>query len=252
MTEDGESNWLKKCREQGECKDSKYKFYYDVDLEKDKILCINTKDELINFFVEFGNGKMDDPIKEVDGFYSPEHIIEEGKKTKRILRNEINILGKFFKKFLSKKKNKIIEVYDDSENLYIDDIIVYHDIIDESEMIIPKKGFTKNQLALLYNYYKDISQNIQKYEKDIDESVKSDILESEPYFEEDFIESYKTYNIPITEVDYYKVMKKYNGIYFTTELLESVDSFEGIGFEKLKDMVNILYSDTLMILNWIF
>jgi hypothetical protein len=205
----------------------------------------------MNFFEEFGNAKFDDPVTEIDGFKSPENVIKNGKKQKKILRNQIDILRKFFKKYLSKNK-KINDVVDENEIINIDDIIIYHDIIDESEMIIPKKGFTKNQIALLYNYYKDISQNIGEYEKDIDESVEDELIESKEYFTEDFIEYYKSDYIPITEIDYYKVMKKYNGVYLTAELLENAKSFEGIASSELKRIVERLDSDTLIILNWIF
>jgi len=95
----------------------------------------------------------------------------------------------------------------------------------------------------IYNYYKNLEDNIENLERKIDIETENKLKKS--------VEFMKFY-LPINTINYNKVMEKYNGIYFTTDLRNGVKNYNGASSSIIKELIRMLCADTMIIFNWIF
>jgi hypothetical protein len=243
----GKSEWLIHCEEANKTEWlDKHFHYYDIDFEKHNILVIDNKEQLINFFELYGDGKIGDMPKPIYmrcySLMTKEETIIYNIKEKEKLQKKLLFLKKYFDKYLSKRE--IAEEFTEEVDFNLQKTIVYDETTNDYKMIIPKRGFSPNRISILYDYYKKLSTNYIDYlnEIDIETEKKNKQLD-------DFLLDY----LPFYKVDYKKVREIYNGIYFTSNMSKDIiNTSTGYASLALQKLAKQLESDTLVIMNWIF
>ena len=200
----------------------KYHHDYVVDFATHNILVIDNSEDLYKLFDTYG---------EIDEFTKRE-ILKNSKCQSDILKN-ISIIEIFLESISDELK---IQAHNNIKTITKEACLIkkykINDIIIDDKIKIPKSGKSLKFIKQLYKYV-IILQN------DLECEIKREKI------------IYDTYHF-YSKIKYDKIFEDgFNGIYFSSHLIDKKDEIKGMSYLCYIDFLNFIATDTLVMWNWV-